>query len=127
MGRRLKLPEIDMHTHDLSFWQHSHDFGTSTQRSAERRTRWVVGLTFATMLVDLAAGCLTGSMALLSDGWHMASRMGALGMADFDYRYARHHPGGASPKKSPRSRSIWCMRSCRMVTMPMSPLDSRRQ
>lgn len=29
--------------------------------------------------------------------------------------------------KSSRKRSIWCMRSCRTVTMPMSPLPSRFQ
>ena len=84
-----------MHTHDLSPWQHSHDFGTQAQQSAERRTRWVVGLTFAAMLVELAAGWLTGSMALLADGWHMASHVGALGMAAFAYRFARQHAGDA--------------------------------
>ncbi len=35
-------------------------------------------------------------------------------------------PFGHEPKSS-RKRSIWCIRSCRMVTMPMSPLESRRQ
>lgn len=82
-----------MHTHDLSLWQHSHDFGTQAQRSAERRTRWVVGLTFAAMVVELTAGWLTGSMALLADGWHMASHVGALGLAAFAYRFARRHAG----------------------------------
>lgn len=33
----------------------------------------------------------------------------------------------AAPKKSSRNRSIWCIFSCRTVTMPMSPLDSVRQ
>lgn len=84
-----------MHTHDLSLWQHAHDFGTQAERSAERRTRWVVGLTFAAMLVELAAGWLTGSMALLADGWHMASHVGALGMAAYAYRFARRHTGDA--------------------------------
>ena len=54
--------------HDLRRWQHRHDFGTEAERHAERRTRWVVALTFATMLVELAAGWLTGSMALTADG-----------------------------------------------------------
>ncbi len=84
-----------MHTHDLSLWQHAHDFGTQAERSAERRTRWVVGLTFAAMLVELTAGWLTGSMALLADGWHMASHVGALGLAAFAYRFARQHAGDA--------------------------------
>lgn len=84
-----------MSTHDLAFWQHGHDFGTSAERDAERRTRWVVGLTFVAMLVELAAGWLTGSMALLADGWHMASHVGALGIAAYAYRFARQHAGDA--------------------------------
>lgn len=84
-----------MAPHDLSHWQHAHDFGTEAQRHAERRTRWVVGLTFATMLVELTAGWLTGSMALLADAWHMASHVAALGLAAFAYRFARQHAGDA--------------------------------
>jgi cation diffusion facilitator family transporter len=84
-----------MPAHDLSLWQHAHDFGTEAQRSAERRTRWVVGLTFLTMLVELAAGWLTGSMALMADAWHMMSHVGALGLAAFAYRFSRQHAGDA--------------------------------
>lgn len=84
-----------MHTHDLRFWQHPHDFGSERQRRAERRTRGVVGLTFAAMLVELVAGWLTGSMALLADAWHMASHVGALGLAAFAYAFARRHAGDA--------------------------------
>lgn len=84
-----------MHTHDLTHWQHTHDFGSDVQRHAERRTRWVVGLTLVAMSVELAAGWLTGSMALLADGWHMASHAGALGLAVFAYGFARRHAGDA--------------------------------
>jgi cation diffusion facilitator family transporter len=84
-----------MTTHDLRLWQHAHDFGTDAQRHAERRTRWVVGLTFLTMLMELAAGWITGSMALMADAWHMASHVGALGLAAFAYRFARQHAGDA--------------------------------
>jgi cation diffusion facilitator family transporter len=82
-------------THDLRLWQHSHDFGTARQEQAERRTRWVVALTFVAMVVEIAAGWLSGSMALLADGWHMASHVGALGLAVFAYRFARSHAGDA--------------------------------
>lgn len=81
--------------HDLRRWQHSHDFGTDAEVRAERRTRWVVALTLATMAVELAAGWLTGSMALLADGWHMASHATALGLAVFAYRFARRHAADA--------------------------------
>ena len=81
--------------HDLSIWQHDHDYGNAGTRRAEQRTRWVVGITFLTMLVEVAAGWLTGSMALLADGWHMASHVAALGFAAFAYAFARRHAGDA--------------------------------
>lgn len=80
-----------MHTQDIAAWQHSHDFTTSAEHAAEQRTRWVVYLTLATMVVELAAGWLTGSMALLADGWHMGSHAAALGLSVFAYRFARRH------------------------------------
>jgi cation diffusion facilitator family transporter len=55
----------------------------------ERRTGWVVAITFATMIVELVAGHVTGSLALTADGWHMASHAGALGLALGAYWFAR--------------------------------------
>lgn len=75
--------------HDLSRWQHSHHFATGAEARAERRTRWVVALTLVTMVLEIVAGWLTGSMALLADGWHMGSHVAALGLTAFAYRYAR--------------------------------------
>ena len=80
-----------MHQHDLTAWQHSHDFSTGAEQLAEQRTRWVVYLTLATMIVELTAGALTGSMALLADGWHMGSHAAALGLSVFAYGFARRH------------------------------------
>jgi cation diffusion facilitator family transporter len=85
-----------MYTHDISEWGHSHDFATAGQRDAERRTRWVVGLTLAAMTVELIAGWITGSMALLADGWHMGSHAAALGIAAYAYAFARRR--GADPR-----------------------------
>jgi cation diffusion facilitator family transporter len=85
-----------MYTHDISEWGHSHDFATAGQRDAERRTRWVVGLTLAAMTVELVAGWITGSMALLADGWHMGSHAAALGIAAYAYAFARRR--GADPR-----------------------------
>jgi cation diffusion facilitator family transporter len=61
----------------------------------QRRTQWVVALAFCTMLAEIAAGWLTGSMALLADGWHMGSHVAALALAVFVYRYARREAGNA--------------------------------
>lgn len=80
-----------MHAHDLSLWAHGHDYGTAAERRAERRTRWVVALTLGMMVVELVAGWLTGSMALLADGWHMGSHAAALGVAAYAYHFAHRH------------------------------------
>ncbi len=55
----------------------------------EKRMFWVLILTLATMLVEILAGYLYGSMALLADGYHMASHAGALGIAYLVYQLAR--------------------------------------
>jgi cation diffusion facilitator family transporter len=68
-----------------------HDFlGTSHDRNA-RRTLWVVGLTSVMMVGEIVAGAITGSMALLADGFHMATHAGALGVAAAAYAYAKRH------------------------------------
>ncbi len=59
--------------------------------SGEARTRWVVAMTAATMVVEIVAGVVYGSMALLADGLHMASHAAALGLSAFAYAYARRH------------------------------------
>ena len=58
---------------------------------AERRTRQVMWLTAAMMVVEIAAGTLFGSMALLADGWHMSSHALALGVSAGAYALARRH------------------------------------
>ena len=62
---------------------HSHD--------NEKRTRWVVYLTAVTMVVEIAFGYSTNSMALLADGWHMASHVFALGLTWIAYVVSRKY------------------------------------
>jgi len=81
-----------MHEHQISNWQHSHDF-SRINRKSETRTQWVLLLTFATMLVEIVAGLNFHSMALLADGWHMATHVLAFMIAIFAYRYSRIHEG----------------------------------
>src|ERR1043166_6560096 len=45
----------------------------------ERRTRGVVAMTCGMMVVELVVGFCSQSLALLADGWHMATHAGALG------------------------------------------------
>jgi cation diffusion facilitator family transporter len=80
-----------MHTHDIERHSHSHRFAGDAEQDSERRTLLVVALTGAMMIVEIVAGILTGSMALLADGWHMGSHFAALGLAAFAYRFARRH------------------------------------
>jgi cation diffusion facilitator family transporter len=69
---------------------HVHLFDTSNPL-AERRTRQVMWLTAVMMVVEIAAGTVLGSMALLADGWHMSSHALALGVSAGAYWLARRH------------------------------------
>jgi cation diffusion facilitator family transporter len=79
-----------MHAHSLKDWQHDHNFAL-TNSKAERRTHLVLMLTAVTMVAEIIAGTLYGSMALLADGWHMATHVAAFLITLFTYRYARKH------------------------------------
>ncbi len=70
---------------------HQHHFGQDQPRAGEARTKIVVVLTALMMLVEIVAGVVFGSMALLADGLHMASHASALGLALIAYVYARRH------------------------------------
>lgn len=78
-----------MHHTDTAH-RHVHDFDPGNPLG-ERGTRRVVLLTAAMMVVEIVAGWLTNSMALLADGWHMGTHVVALGIAAFAYWYARRH------------------------------------
>ncbi len=79
-----------MHTHTLDQWQHSHDFTIDNQQG-ERMAFYVLLLTAITMVVEIVAGTIYGSMALLADGWHMGTHVAAFLITIFAYRYARAH------------------------------------
>jgi cation diffusion facilitator family transporter len=70
-----------------------HDHGSLADGTVRReRATWrVIALTLVTMLVEIVAGRVFNSMALLADGWHMASHAAALGITAFAYGYARRH------------------------------------
>lgn len=77
-----------LHSESLT---HDHVFlGTAHDENA-RRTLWVVALTAAMMVGEIVSGYLTGSMALLADGFHMATHAGALSVAAAAYSYAKRH------------------------------------
>ncbi|MCX4186461.1 CDF family Co(II)/Ni(II) efflux transporter DmeF [Methylophaga sp. OBS4] len=79
-----------MHQHSVEQWQQDHDFVISNKQG-ERRTRYVLILTAVTMLAEIIAGTVFGSMALLADGWHMATHVAAFMITLFAYHYASKH------------------------------------
>src|SRR6202140_3002471 len=81
-----------MHRTEQAQFHHSHDFVHDFSR-AERRTRVVIGITVAMMLLEITAGILSHSMALLADGWHMSTHVIAFVMAALAYHFTRRHAG----------------------------------
>ena len=77
-----------MRTHDIESWRHRHDF-SAVDVHGERKTARVAVLTAVTMVAEVIAGLMFRSMALLADGWHMATHVAAFGITLFAYRYAR--------------------------------------
>ncbi len=84
-----------MHTQSIQKWQHSHDFSRHNHHG-ERRAYYVLILTVITMLIEIVAGTLYGSMALLADGWHMGTHVVAFLITIFAYQYARKHANNGS-------------------------------
>jgi cation diffusion facilitator family transporter len=56
----------------------------------ERKTKWVTLITLFTMIIEVVVGYWSGSMALLADGWHMASHTLALFLSLVVYYLYRH-------------------------------------
>ena len=71
--------------------RHDHDYLLQDPKiqTNEKKTLFVVVLTFIAMVVEITFGYMTGSMALLADGWHMGSHVGALGISVIAYKLAR--------------------------------------
>ena len=68
--------------HEIGAWRHNHLFDTGNA-AAERGARWVMVITLAMMLAEIVAGVVFNSMALLADGWHMATHAFAIGLSAF--------------------------------------------
>jgi cation diffusion facilitator family transporter len=84
------MPAIDISAH-----AHEHNFLGRNHRRNERRVWLVIVLTATMMVVEITAGTIYGSMALVADGWHMSTHAGAMLIAALTYLYARRHVGDA--------------------------------
>ena len=76
--------------HIVNHWQHRHGYRTEGQHHAEPRTLRVIVLTTVAMVVELVAGTLTCSMALLADELYIATHVGALSITAFAEWHRQH-------------------------------------
>lgn len=83
------------HRHDLRPFVHGHAFGDAAAPRRERALWWVTGVTLAAMVMELAVGYWSGSLALVADGWHMGTHALALGGAALAAALARRAHGSA--------------------------------
>src|ERR1700738_2371779 len=79
-----------MHQANHSRFRHSHDFVRDFSKG-ERRTRIVIAITGVMMVVEITAGLLSHSMALLADGWHMSTHVTAFLITAIAYYFTRRH------------------------------------
>ncbi|HJS45161.1 MAG TPA: CDF family Co(II)/Ni(II) efflux transporter DmeF [Rhizomicrobium sp.] len=83
--------ESDAHGHGI--WTRDHVFLGHSHSRAETRAKWAAIVTALFMVVEIVCGLAYRSMALLADGAHMATHVGALGLAAGAYWLARRHSG----------------------------------
>lgn len=76
---------------DISSLTHDHVFLGEDHKRNERRVWLVIALTATMMVIEIAAGTIFGSMALVADGWHMSTHAAAMLIAALAYLYARRH------------------------------------
>lgn len=74
---------------------HEHVFLGQSHERNERRTWLVIMLTTTMMVAEITAGAMFGSMALVADGWHMATHAAAMLIAALTYLYARRNAHNA--------------------------------
>lgn len=76
---------------DMSSLTHDHVFLGNDHKRNERRVWLVIALTASMMVIEITAGTIYGSMALVADGWHMSTHAAAMLIAALAYLYARRH------------------------------------
>jgi cation diffusion facilitator family transporter len=71
-----------LHHHD-----NNHKHCTHQLNLKRSKTGWVLLISLVIMVLEISYGYITNSMALLSDGWHMASHVVAIGASWLAYQY----------------------------------------
>src|SRR5262245_15137855 len=83
-----------MHRTDHSRFRKRHDFVPDFSHE-ERRTRMGIGMTAVVMVVEIVAGVMPHSMAVMADGWHMSTHVLAFLITAMAYYFARTQAGNA--------------------------------
>jgi Co/Zn/Cd efflux system component len=102
-----------MHTRSTALWKHDHTFGQEQIKVGEKGTRLVIMITGVMMIVEIVAGIVFGSMALLADGIHMGSHAAALGISAAAYMYARRYASDRWVLSGKPSGCCWTSRRLR--------------
>jgi cation diffusion facilitator family transporter len=80
-----------MHSHSIESHRHGHYFLGETHERNERKTWAVIAICTVMMIAEIVGGIWFGSVALVADGLHMSTHMGALLIAALAYTYSRRH------------------------------------
>src|ERR1051326_6931720 len=78
------------HPHEYGH-EHEHSHAHDHSEHYERKTRWVVYLTVATMALEIGFGYYANSMALTAEGWHRSAHVFAIGLTWLAYFFARRY------------------------------------
>jgi cation diffusion facilitator family transporter len=70
-----------MHPNETEHWRQIHEAEAPQRPEREVATRQVLTITVIAMVIELIGGYVTGSMALVADGWHMSSHALAMAVA----------------------------------------------
>jgi cation diffusion facilitator family transporter len=79
------------HDHGMLVSEHEHVFLGDNHGRNERRVWLVIALTVSMMVIEIVAGTMYGSMALVADGLHMSTHAAAMLIAAGAYYFARKH------------------------------------
>src|SRR3546814_14603699 len=79
----------DLQKDTLGKHEHAHVFLGQNHERNERRTWLVIALTTVMMIVEITAGTIYGSMALVADGWHMSTHAADMLIAALAYLFPR--------------------------------------
>ena len=80
-----------MHTHSIDDFRHSHVFLGDAHQRNQRKTWTVIGICAAMMVAEIIACFWFRLVALIADGLHMSTHVGALLIAALAYTYSRRY------------------------------------